>query len=120
MLHFCFRLSNNHAQDAKGQKSEIKAFKSKALAIAKDTEMEDMAEMEDTQDNARWCWLYDRNTNFDFLERSVAEKFSTAGTLFIPRFSLEHHLKVWNKDYSYTNASPEEVKEVKTYMIKRN
>ena len=46
-------------------------------------------------------------------EASVAEKLSTAGTLFIPRLSLEFHLKVWNKDYSYMNASPDEVKEVR-------
>jgi hypothetical protein len=63
--------------------------------------MEDKPEMEDTQDNTRWCWLYDRNTDLDCPERSVAEnKLGTAGTLFIPRLSLELHLKVWNKDYS--------------------
>jgi hypothetical protein len=101
MLQFHFSLSNCHAEGYELLKSEVEALKSKALASAKDTEMEDKPEMEDTQDNTRWCWLYDRNTDLDCPERSVAEnKLGTAGTLFIPRLSLELHLKVWNKDYS--------------------
>jgi hypothetical protein len=43
----------------------------------------------------------------------VEQKLSTAGTLFIPRLSIKLHLKVWNIFYSYTNASPDEVKQVK-------
>jgi hypothetical protein len=35
------------------------------------------------------------------------------GTLFIPRLSVKLHLKVWNNFYSYTNSSPDEVKQVK-------
>jgi hypothetical protein len=75
--------------------------------------------MEDTQDNTRWHWLYDRNTDLDFPERSVEEKLGTAGILFIPRLSLELHLKVWNNFYSYPNASPEEVEEVEKYTCLR-
>jgi hypothetical protein len=113
MLHFHFRISNHHAEGYELLKSELETVKRKAWASAKDAEMEDMAEIEDMQDDTRWCWLYDRNTNLGFPERSVAEKLSTAGTLFIPWLSLELHLKVWSEDYSYTNASPDEVKEVK-------
>jgi hypothetical protein len=93
MLHFHFRLSNCHACDAEGRKSELEALKSKASAGAKEAEMEDVAETEDMQDNTRWCWLYDRNTDLDFPERSVEEKLRTAGTLFIPRLSVKLHLK---------------------------
>jgi hypothetical protein len=32
---------------------------------------------------------------------------------FIPRLSIKLHLKIWNNFYSYTNASPDEVKQVK-------
>jgi hypothetical protein len=107
MLHFHFRLSNHCDKSYNLFKSDIEALKSKALTSTKG------AEMEDTQDNTRWCCFYDRNTGLGFLERSVEQKLSTAGTLFIPRLSLKLHLKVWNKDYAYTYASPDEVKEVK-------
>jgi hypothetical protein len=49
----------------------------------------------------------------DFPERSVEQKLSTPGTSFIPRLSVKLHLKVWNNFYSYPNASPYEVKQVK-------
>jgi hypothetical protein len=49
----------------------------------------------------------------DFPERSVEEKLGTANTLFLLWMSIELHLKVWNSFYLYTNASPEEVEEVK-------
>jgi hypothetical protein len=119
MLNLYFRLSNSHACDAECQKSELEALQSNALARAKEAEMENMAEMEgkpeteDTQDNTRWCWLYDRNTDLDFPERSVEQKLSTPGTSFIPRLPVKLHLKVWNNFYSYPNASPYEVKQVK-------
>jgi hypothetical protein len=119
MLHLHFRLSNRHARDAECCKSELEALQSNALARAKEAEMENMAKMEgkeeteDTQDNTRWCWLYDRNADLDFPERSVEQKLNTPGTLFIPRLSVKLHLKVWNNFYSYTNASPDEVKQVK-------
>jgi hypothetical protein len=105
-LHF--RLSNCHAHDAECQKSEREALKSKASARAKEAEM---------QDNTRWCWLYDRNTDLDFPERSVEQKFSTPGTLFIPRLSVKLHLKVCNNFYSYINASPDQAKQVKEIAI---
>jgi hypothetical protein len=82
------------------------------------SEMEGMEEMEDTQDNTRWCWLYDRNADLDFPERSVEQKTSTPGTLFIPRLSVKLHLKVRNNFYPHTNASPEEVKQVKEIHCK--
>jgi hypothetical protein len=119
MLHFYFRLSNCHARDAECQKSELEALQSNTLARAKEAEMENMAEtegkpeMEDKEDNTRWCWLYDRNTDLDFPQRSVEQKLHTPGTLFIPRLSIKLHLKVWNNFYLYTNASPDEVKQVK-------
>jgi hypothetical protein len=119
MLHLHFKLSNRHAHDAECQKSELETLQRNALAMTKEAEMENMAEMEgkeeteDMQDNTRWCWLYDRNVDLDFKERSVEQKLSTPGTLFIPRLSIKLHLKVWNNFYSYTNASPEEVKQVK-------
>jgi hypothetical protein len=119
ILHLRFRLSNRHAHDAECQKSELEALQSNASARAKEAETENMAEMEgkqemeDTQDNTRWCWLYDRNADLDFPERSVEQKFSIPGTLFIPRLSVKLHLKVLNNFYSYTNASPDEVKQVK-------
>jgi hypothetical protein len=94
MLHFYFRVSNCHACDAECQKSELEALQSNALARAKEAEMEGKPETEDTQDNTRWCWLYDRNTDFDFPKRSVEQKLSTPGTLFIPRLSVKLHLKV--------------------------
>jgi hypothetical protein len=83
------------------------------LASAKDTEMDNKAKTEDIQDNTRWCWFYDRSTGLDFLERNVEEKFGTENTLFLPWMSIKLHLKVWNNFYLYTNASPEEVEEVK-------
>jgi hypothetical protein len=119
MLHLHFKLSNRHAHDAECQKSELETLQSNASARAKEAETENMAEMEgkeeteDTQENTRWCWLYDRNMDLDFAERSVEQKLSTPGTLFIPRLSVKLHLKVWNNFYSYTNASPDEVKQVK-------
>jgi hypothetical protein len=113
MLHLHFRLSNRHARDSECQKSELEALQSNALARAKEAEMEGKEETEDTQDNTRWCWLYDRNADLDFPERCVEQKLSTPGTLFIPRLSVKLHLKVWNNFYSYTNASPDEVKQVK-------
>jgi hypothetical protein len=99
MLHLHFRLSNCHARDAECRKSELEALQSNALARAKEAEMENMAktegkeETEDTQDNTRWCWLYDRNADLDFPERSVEQKLNTPGTLFIPRLSVKLHLK---------------------------
>jgi hypothetical protein len=119
MLHFYFRLSNHHARDAEGQKSELEALKSNTSARAKEAETQNMAETEgkpeteDSQDNTRCCWLYHRNTDLDFPGRSVEQKLRTPGTLFIPRLSIKLHLKVWNNFYSYTNASPDEVKQVK-------
>ncbi len=77
------------------------------MASTKDTEMDDKAKTEDIQDNMRWCWFYDRNSALEFPERSVEQKLST------PMLSIKHHLKVWNNFYSYTNASPDEVKQVK-------
>jgi hypothetical protein len=77
----------------KVKSQNLKLSKSKASAGAKEAEMEDVAETEDMQDNTRWCWLYDRNTDLDFPERSVEEKLRTAGTLFIPRLSVKLHLK---------------------------
>jgi hypothetical protein len=74
MLHLHFKLSNCHACDAECQKSELETLQSNALARAKEAEAENMAEMEgkeeteDTQDNTRWCWLYDRNADLDFPE----------------------------------------------------
>jgi hypothetical protein len=124
MLHFHFKLSNCHAHDAECQKSELETLQSNALARAKDAEMENMAEMEgkeeteDMQDNTRWCWLYDRNADLDFPERSVEQKTSTPGTLFIAGLSIKLHLKVRNNFYPYTNASPEEVKQVKEIHCK--
>jgi hypothetical protein len=53
------------------------------------------------------------STGLDFLERNVEEKFGTENTLFLPWMSIKLHLKVWNNFYLYTNASPEEVEEVK-------
>jgi hypothetical protein len=53
------------------------------------------------------------NTGLDFLERSVEEVLVLANTLFLPMMSIELHLKAWNSFYSYTNASPEEMEEVK-------
>jgi hypothetical protein len=43
----------------------------------------------------------------------VEQKRCTPGTLFIPRLSIKLQLKVWNNFYLYTNASPDEVKQVK-------
>jgi hypothetical protein len=119
MLHLHFNLSNHHARDAECQKSELETLQSNTLARAKGAETKNMAAMEgkeeteDMQDDTRWCWLYDRNADLDFPERSVEQKLRTPGTLFIPRLSIKLHLKVWNNFYSYTNASPEEVKQVK-------
>ncbi len=123
MLHLHFKLSNRHARDAECnaecRKSELETLQSNASARAKEAEMENMAEMEgkeeteDTQENTRWCWLYDRNADLDFPERSVEQKLSAPCTLFIPRLSIKLHLKVWNNFYSYTIASPDEVKQVK-------
>ncbi len=84
-------------------KSLLEALQSNASARAKEAEMENMA----------GCWLYDRNTDLDFPERSVEQKLSTPGTLFIPRLSIKLHLTVWNNFYSYTNASSDKVKQVK-------
>ncbi len=108
-----FEVSDCHAKENKLLKSEVKSLRSKALASAKDTEIDDKAKMEDIQDNTRWCWFYDKNTGFDFPERSVKEKLGTANTLFLLWMSIKLHLKVWNSFYLYTNASPEEVEEVK-------
>ncbi len=93
-------------------KSLLEALQSNASARAKEAEMENMAEMEGKQARHR-CWLYDRNTDLDFPERSVEQKLSTPGTLFIPRLSIKLHLTVWNNFYSYTNASSDKVKQVK-------
>jgi hypothetical protein len=95
-LHLHFRLSNRHACDAECQKSEFEALQSNASARAKEAKMEGKEETEDTQDNTRWCWLYNRNADLDFPERSVEQKLRTPGTLFIPRLSVKLHLKVWN------------------------
>jgi hypothetical protein len=82
--------------------------------------MEGKPEMEDMEDNTRWCWLYDRNTDLDFPRRSVEQKLSTPGTLFIPMLSVKLYLKVWNNVYLYTNTSPDEVKHVKEIMVRMN
>jgi hypothetical protein len=59
------------------------------LARTKEAEIKNMAETEskpeaeDMQDNTRCCWLYDRNTDLDFPERSVEQKLSTPARYFI-------------------------------------
>jgi hypothetical protein len=113
MLQYHFEVSNCNAKENNLLKSEVESLRGKALASAKDTEMDDKAKMEDIQDNTRWCWFYNRNTGLDFLERSVEEKLGTANTLFLWWMSIKLHLKVWNSFCLYTNASPEEMEEVK-------
>jgi hypothetical protein len=98
-------LKLSKAMHQQGQKRQKWKIWQKWKASKQDTE--------DTQDNTKWCWLYDRNTDLDFPERSVEQKLSTPGTLFIPRLSIKLHLTVWNNFYSYTNASSDKVKQVK-------
>ena len=84
MMQYQLWYSNSHAEEIKLLKSEVKSLKSKVLASAKGTKMEEKAQKEDAQDNMKWCWFYDRNYGLDFAERSVEEKLATANTLFLP------------------------------------
>jgi hypothetical protein len=65
MMQYQLCKCRSHGEEKKKLKSEIESLKSKLLASAKGTKMEEKVQKEGKQDKMKWGWFYNRNYGWD-------------------------------------------------------